>query len=149
MLVPRGPNRGRLGQAHWRTYGIIHRHGCGICSVVRWPEASLVGAVRPWLYNRWPNFAYRAADMQRHWHLAVFRDESTVFGVGVVRRGRRVTDLEFKLHVTAFRSIAPNQYVTVVKQNLRRYSGAIQESGLLTETRSHHLVDVILKYDPS
>jgi len=95
-----------------------------------------------------PTFAYSTTSMPRYWHLAVFRDQTTVFGVGVVRRGNRITDLEFKLHVAAFRSIAPALEIATVSNSLKSYSDAIHKSGVLSEARGRRLQDAICQLAP-
>lgn len=95
-----------------------------------------------------PNFAYQATRMPRQWHLAVFRDDVTIFGMGVVRRGNRVTDLDFKLHVAAFRSIVPAQNITAVSLHLGKYSDAIRERDVLSEARGRRIINTVLTLAP-
>jgi hypothetical protein len=109
-----------------------------------------VGPISP----RGPTFAYLSTAMPRYWHLAVFRDqpagraEPTVFGVGVVKRGDRITDLEFKLHVAAFRPTVPALAVAGVAVVLKGYSDAIDHSGVLTEARGRRLREAVSQLVP-
>lgn len=101
-----------------------------------------------------PTFAYPSTGMPRYWHLAVFRDqtlgraEPTVFGVGVVKRGDKITDLEFKLHGAAFRPTVPAPTVAAVAAVLKGYSDAIHRSGVLTEARGRRLREAVTQLVP-
>jgi hypothetical protein len=110
---------------------------------------------RSWLERRnrgiapdGPTFAYGTVSMPRSWHVAAFRDRDAVFGVGVVRRGNRITDLEFRLHLAAFRAAAPAPTVAAIANVLRGYSDAVHNNGLLTEARGARLLEAIRQLVP-